>query len=688
MSSPPLSSRPSILPVTTPTRGRFSPLTLVLTIAVLYLAREVLIPLALAILFSFLLGPAVRKLERRGMWRWAATTLVAGAFFLTFAGVGWIVFNQSLDLAGQLPTYQDNIQQKLTSLRGPAGGSFRRAAKAVENINKNLQEAGTDAAVEAAAPNTSTNPVTGKREDSAPPPVAVKIVEPSFNPSQMLGNILGPVLGPLGTAGIVIVFTIFLLLEAEDLRDRLLHLAGSERLSVTTQAVNDAGKRVSKYLRMQALINTSYGLAVAGGLWAIGVPSAGLWGLLSGCLRFVPFLGVWVATAFPLIISFAAFDKWTPMVETVALFAVLELVVCNVFEPWLFSASTGVSTVAVVVAATFWTWLWGPVGLLLATPLTVCIVVLGRYVPQLEFLHTLLGDTPALPPDSRLYQRLLAFDQEAVAEIADEHLKENTPVDFYDHVLIPALNQAQLDTRQGRLGEDAQAFIRQTTHTLVEELRERPRGTFVSGLGAPQTIDSTQGKAATVTAGLAKLEEPCPVAPLTVKVVILPARNEADEAAGNMLAHLLALDCIGTAVLSSKLLVQEMLGAVAEHRPALVFISALRPFAVMHARYLSKRLRAQDPSIKIVIGLWDAQKEGTLTGSPTTTVTAGPGAAAATSPDKRPAAPVDGVAVVSTMVEAVNSAREFLPPATTVPADMLAAASAVTAAAKQEPASV
>ncbi len=679
----PPSSRPSILPATTPTRGRFSPITLVVTIAVLYLAREVLIPLALAILFSFLLGPAVRKLERRGMWRAVATALVAGAFFLLFAGVGWIVFNQSLDLAGQLPTYQDNIQQKLTSLRGPAGGSFRRAAKAVENINKKLEEAGTDAAVEAAGPSTATNPVSGRRDDAASPPVAVKIVEPSFSPTQILGNLAGPVLGPLATAGIVIVFTIFLLLEAEDLRDRLLHLAGSERLSVTTQAVNDAGKRVSRYLRMQALINTGYGLAVAGGLALIGVPSAALWGLLSGCLRFVPFLGVWVATAFPLIISFAAFDKWSPLVETVVLFGLLELIVCNVVEPWLFSSSTGVSTVAVVVAATFWTWLWGPVGLLLATPLTVCIVVLGRYVPQLEFLHTMLGDAPALPPDSRLYQRLLAFDQEAVAEIADEHLKENTPIDFYDHVLIPALNQAQLDTRQGRLGEDTQTFIRQTTQTLIEELQERPRTAFVSGHATPESADSTQKKAATVAAGLAKLDAPCPVAPLSVRVVILPARNEADEAAGNMLAHLLALDCIGAEVLSSKLLVQEMLGAVAEHQPALVFISALRPFAVMHARYLSKRLRAQDSAVKIMIGLWDAQKEGTLTGSPTTAI---PGAAAA--PDKRPTAPVDGVGVVSTMQEAVNSAREFLPPATTVPADMLAASQAAAAPAEKEPAGV
>ena len=658
-------SRPSNLPALAPTRGKFSPITLIITVAVLFLAREVLIPLALAVLFSFLLVPAVRWLERRHVWRWVATTLVACAFFLAFAGVGWIVFNQSLDLAGQLPKYQDNIQQKLASLRGPAGGSFRKAEKAVMDLNKKLEESSAEAAAaDTAAASALPNSNTDKREATVKAPLPVKVVEPSLKPSQFIGSMLSPLLGPLGTAGIVIVFTVFLLLEAEDLRDRLLHLAGSDRLSVTTQAVNDAGKRVSKYLRMQAIINTCYGLAVAGGLWFIGVPNAALWGLLSTCLRFVPFLGVWVATAFPLVLSFAAFDIWKPMVETVALFFTLEMVVCNVIEPWLFSASTGVSTVAVVVAATFWTWLWGPVGLLLATPLTVCIVVLGRYVPQLEFLHTMLGDEPALPPDSRLYQRLLAFDQEAVAEQADEHLKEHTPAEFYDEVLIPALNQAQLDSHQGRLGDDVTGFIRQTTQTLIEDLRERPRSAFVSTL---PTLEGTGAESAKAAANPAALDQPCPTT-LAVRIVIIPARNEADEAAGTMLAHLLALDCIGAEVLSCKMLAQEMLGAVAEHRPTLVFISALRPFAVMHARYFSKRLRAQDAELKILIGMWDGKKEGILpsaTGPASAATNSAPTTAVAT--DSRSPALVDGIGIVSTLQEAVNSVRQLLPPATTIP---------------------
>lgn len=553
-------------------------------------------PLALAVLLSFLLGPMTRRLERRGVWRGAAVALVAGVFFLALGGVVWTVVNQAVDLAGKLPTYQTNIVHKIESLRGPGGSSLSRAAKVVEDINKHLDEAAPVAggAGDAAqvpvqpGPRGTTGqqvviPGVGSRPTGETAPLAVRIVEPTLSPTKLLSNFAGPILGPLGTAGVVVVFTIFLLLQREDLRDRILHIVGgAERLSVTTEAADEAGKRVSRYLVAQASVNAAVGLLLGLGLWAIGVPNAALWGLLMALLRFVPFLGAPIAALFPLLLSLAVFDSWRPMLLTVALLVVIELTFVNVVEPVAFSHSTGVSSLAVIVAATFWTWLWGPVGLLLATPFTVCIVVLGRYVPQLEFLHTLLGDEPVLPPDARLYQRLLAGDQEAVAEVADEYLETHSPAELYDDVLIPALNQAQSDVQAGRMTEEREAAVRQTTGALLEDVRER-NPTTASGGGATTAARP--------------------------RVVILPAKSEGDEAVGQMLAHALALDGIPAEAFSHKLLVQEMLDRVAELGAVAVCVSASRPFAVMQARYLCKRLRARNPVVRLVVGLWDAKQE-------------------------------------------------------------------------------
>lgn len=564
--------------------------SIVLVVAILFLAKEVLIPLALAILLAFLLGPSTRRLERLGVWRGLAVTLVSGVFFLALGGIVWTVVNQAVDLADKLPTYQNNIVRKITSLRGPGGNTLSKAARVVEDINKQIDDApaasgGGNAAEVPVRPGppgarsvaSANNAPTGETA-----PLAVRIIEPTLSPTKLLGNLAGPILGPLGTAGVVIVFTIFLLLQREDLRDRLLHVGGgAERLSVTTQAADEAGKRVSRYLVSQAAVNLTVGTLLALGLWAIGVPNAALWGLLMALLRFVPFLGAPIAAAFPLLLSIAVFDSWRPMLLTVGLLVALELIFVNVIEPMVFSHSTGVSSLAVIVSATFWTWLWGPVGLLLATPFTVCIVVLGRYVPQLEFLHTLLGDEPVLPPDARLYQRLLAGDQEAVAELTDEYLKEHSPAELYDTVLIPALNQAQTDARDGKMPAERELAVRQTTEALLEDVRERSRG------AAPAAVNGT--------------------ATVPPSVLILPAKTGADEAAGEMLAHALALDNLPAETLSHKLLVQEVLDRVAATGVTVVCVSVLRPFAVMQARHLCKRLRARNPNLRVVVGLWDTK---------------------------------------------------------------------------------
>ena len=521
---------------------------LVGTVAILYFAKEVLIPLALAVLFSFLLGPLVRRLERLHFPRVLAVLSITLAFFGLFGAVGYITTHQVSDLAAKLPSYQDNIQRKLKSLRGE-GGSLKVAERVLDNLQSKAAE----------NPEGSPSP-NGKAEAYLPAPLArtvektpvpVQIVEPPASTPTFLRNFFGPLLGPLGTAFVVVIFTIFVLIQREDLRDRLLHLVRPERLSITTQAIDEAGQRVGKYLLMQATVNVCYGSLVATGLFFIGVPAAALWGLLAGLLRFIPYLGAPISAVGPLALSMGAFESSWPVLETVGLFVTLELLTANVAEPLLYGNSAGLSPVAILVAATFWTWLWGGVGLLLSTPLTVCIVVLGRYVPQLAFVHTLMGDEPVLPQDARLYQRLLAGDQEAVSTVVDEYLAEHPLAEFYDTVLVPALNHAQSDAQQGNLAEDRQEFILHTVHTLVDDLRDRPPETLIpldaaaAGRDTVEVGDDHEAKRA-VPLPAPKQEE------LATRVLIVPVKTELDEVAGLMLAHLLALGKVGSEVLSAK----------------------------------------------------------------------------------------------------------------------------------------
>ena len=569
---------------------------------VLYFAKEVLVPLALALLFSFLLGPVVKRLERRGLGRVPAVLACACTFFCLFGLLGWIMASQVVDLAGKVPGYQGNIEHKIKSLRSQ-GGSLQAAAHVIEKLQQNATE---NLPADAAGSKDARHPDRRADAQSPPDPQPVRVVEPPASAPQFLRNFFGPLLAPLGVAGVVIIFTVFILIQREDLRDRLVHLAGPERLSVTTQAIDEAGSRVSRYLRAQVTVNLGFGLMVGAGLSLIGVPNAALWGLLGCVFRFVPYVGAPAAAAAPLLISLAAFDSWRPLAMTVALFVALELLIANALEPWLYGTSTGLSPVAIIVAATFWTWLWGGVGLLLSTPLTVCIVVLGRYVPQLEFLHKLLGDEPVVPMDAKLYQRLLALDEEEVAQHVDEYLTEHPVAELYDQVLVPVLNQTQNDARHGNVGEDRQEFIRQTVRALVDDLRERPAETLAPPPAAESTGNPDDLAAAAAARALAAHRPP--PGELPVRVLVVPVKNEGDETAGWMLSHLLALGGIGSDVLSAKTLAQEALEAVAERDPEVVCLSAVRPFAVMQVRYLVKKLRARFPDLKILIGLWDSKR--------------------------------------------------------------------------------
>lgn len=596
-------------------------------IAILYFGKEVLLPFALAVLISFLLAPAVEWLERRRVGRIASVLIMVSVLFIGLGAMSYIAGKQLYDLATRLPDYKENILHKVEAVRSsgdgvlssisdmfdeirtgvlPGGDSKSKSAKSddadkfttADQQARNRSAKGSLPPVDEidGLPLASTSDGRSStpkdvvqdvaKETGAVPagePVPVEVVNP-ISAREIASGLLGPLLSPLGTAAIVIVFVIFILLEREDLRNRLIRLVGSQQLNVTTQALDDAAFRVSRYLRMQLLINASFGLIIALGLFFIGLPSAVLWGVLAMALRFVPYIGPWIAATVPMLISLAVFDGWTRPALVLGLFLVNELISNNVMEPWLYGSSTGISTMGILVSAVFWTWLWGPIGLVMATPLTVCFSVLGKYVPQMSFLNTLLSDDQVLPPHSRFYQRLLAQDPEEAAEVAEEYLKTSTLESLYDRVVLPALSLAEQDRHRGELDDAKQQFICQTVRELVDDFGARSK----------TAVDAEASEA----------EHEADSAPAMPRILCLPARDEADEIAGLMFAQLMEARGIAVDVVSTRVLAGEMLTRAAEDPNGIVCVSALPPFAATHARYLCKRLRPRFPKLKIVVGLW------------------------------------------------------------------------------------
>ena len=392
----------------------------VIIIMLLYFGREIIIPIALAILLSFVLAPLVGLLQRmripRGL---AVVSVVITAFVLIFA-MGSLLASQLTQLAEDLPRYQSTISEKIQSFRDTTAGrgTLERASGMLKDLSKELDK-----------PKEAATPLGGSvSQKAAPPlrPVPVEVRQPDPGALESLQSLISPLLHPLATTGIIVIFVIFILLQREDLRNRLIRLAGSHDLQRTTAALDDAASRLSRLFLIQLLLNGSFGVIIGSGLWLIGVPSAILWGILAAVLRFVPYIGAAIAAAFPLALAVAVDPTWSMLLWTVALFLVVEPVVGHVIEPMVYGHSTGLSPVAVVASATFWTALWGPIGLVLATPLTVCLVVLGRHVERLEFLDVMFGDRPALSPPEIFYQRMLAGDPTEASEKAEEFLKERS----------------------------------------------------------------------------------------------------------------------------------------------------------------------------------------------------------------------------------------------------------------------
>jgi predicted PurR-regulated permease PerM len=552
-------------------------------IAALYFARNVLIPVALAALLTFLLAPLVSGLQR-SLGRIGAVLLVVSLILAAAGAGGYLLTSQLVDLAAKLPDYQKNIQTKLRSLRVPTGGRFTEFTKAVEEIKRELPGASTnDITPPVALPNNDVFLQGRPSEHGALVPV---IEKSETNPFHLIRLVLSPLLGPLGTAALVLLLVIFMLLKREDLRSRLIRLIGQGHISATTRAMDDAGSRVARYLLMQLLLNVSYGVFVAVGLFFIGVPNAILWGAFAAVLRFIPYVGPWIGAALPIALSIAVSPGWTMPLLTLSMFVVLELLSNNVLEPWLYGSSTGVTPVALIFAALFWTWLWGPVGLVLATPITVCLVVMGRHIPRLSFLGILLSNEEALTPAEDFYYRLLTVGEQDENELVEAYLKTNSLASLYDSVFIPVIIRMETDFRLELLDEEQRALVEQSLREMVEDIGTRPLPENGKNSGEiTQTASSSP------------------------PIFCIPARAARDELAGTMLEQLLKLEGLESENAPAKLEVEDLIRRIEKASAQIVCISVVSPSTMLHARYLCLKLRAKFRKERIIIGLWGSAGE-------------------------------------------------------------------------------
>jgi predicted PurR-regulated permease PerM len=539
----------------------------VLVIAVLYWAQAVLVPVALALLITFVLTPPVLILQR-WIGRVPAVLVVVALVFTVLGLASWGVATQMATLAKDLPRYRATIREKIADVRQASrGGSVEQVEQTVKEIQKQIE---------------------------SPEAPAGKAGQPVIVQSQRVTSLtdfpswLGPALGPLSTAAFVIALVIFMLLEREELRGRVIGLVGHGNLAVTTKAFDEAGSRVSRQLLMQTLVNLIYGAMIGLGLWWIGTPYPLLWAALGAALRFIPYLGPIAAAAGPILISFAALSGWTRPLSVIGLLVVMELFTNLVLETVLYAGAAGVSQVALLVAVATWTWLWGSMGLLLATPLTVCVVVLGKHVSGLEFLSTLLADSPALAPNVSYYQRLLAHDQSEASEIVRRHLSSQPMETVYDALLLPALTYAERDRVEGRLSEEEERQVGEDTRELLGDVPG-----FMRALQSASEADDEQDA------------EPEPAAPLVpIDVLAYPANGQGDAIALDMLEQLLDADAIRLDVTSGRLLASEIIDLVRTRGARLVCIADLPPSPPSKTRYLVRKLHDALPEARILVGRW------------------------------------------------------------------------------------
>ncbi len=548
--------------------------TLVLIIATLYWGQAFLIPVALSILLTFLLTPVADALERVGLGRLASVMIIVVLAFSLLAAIGWLVTVQLTSVANELPTYRSNIREKISDIRGAGkGGALEKIRETAEEVKEEFSKD------EPAAAASKPREVVVQSEESStfwPMPLAT-----------------APMLERMASSGLVIVLVIFMLIQRENLRNRLIRLVGYGRLTITTKALEEAAQRISRYLLMQSIINASFGIAVCIALYLFGLPYAFLWGFLAAVLRFIPYVGPVAAALLPSVLSMAVFPGWTWPLLVIATIIVLELINNMILEPLLYGESAGVSEVGLLIAVAFWTWLWGPIGLVLSTPLTVCVVVISKYMPQLDFIGVLMSDEPVIEPSISYYQRLLAMDQDEAAEIVEEHLKSHPKEQIFDDLLVPALNYLKRDFAFGRMADNEQQFVLQATRQIIEDL-----DVFKTEHGS---LPAASAEMATAT--------PTPEDTSKVHIMGCPVRDEADELSLLMLRQLLDPLRYELEIIADELLAAEIIDQIAEKKPALVCLASLPPGGLAQTRYLCKRLRTRFPDSKLIVGRWGGRTD-------------------------------------------------------------------------------
>lgn len=577
----------------------------VVVIAALYLGHEIFIPIVLAVLLSFVLAPIVDWLRHVGLGRILSVIIAVVASLGIILALGGIIGIQVAQLASDLPRYETTVREKVARLRE---GTLGRASDLVKDLGREIEQATEP------PPPQPTRRTADAPQGSRERPLSVEVRPPEPTPIELARRFLLPVLEPLATTGIVFIVVIFILLQREDLRDRMIRLFGASDLHRTTIAMDDAARRLSRYFLTQLGLNASFGVLVGIGLWVIGVPSPVLWGIFAALMRFVPYIGSFIAGALPVALAAAVDPGWTMMLATLALFVICEPIMGHVIEPLVYGQSTGLSPFAVVVSAIFWTWLWGPIGLLLATPLTLCLVVLGRHVERLEFLDVLFGDQPALTPIENFYQRMLAGDPDEALEHAEQLLKERSLSSYYDEVALKGLQMAAVDARRGALTHLHLERIQDAIKALAEDLDghededpspgEEDKQESAAG---PPLADRELPKMPAVLEMAPTTDQLAPEWRTESPVLCIAGRGPLDEAASEMLAQLLRKHGLGARVAPHSAVSRSNIIGLDVSGVAMICISYLEISGnPAHLRYLLRRLRQKVPGAPILVGLWPA----------------------------------------------------------------------------------
>lgn len=526
----------------------------------LYFAKTIIIPLTLAALLTFLLSPLVSSLEKWIGRVFSILLIVIFAFLTT--GFAVYVFTSQLILFGSnFKNYYKNIQTKLQAFQFPQWEIFNRLDHTLENLKEGLFGASK----------------TADAHSKISPTIDVKLIDLSSNLTNIAEWISGSFFNVIGSTGIVLLLVIFMLLKREDIRGRIIKLIGQRRISSTTSTMDDASERVYNYLFRQFIVNMGFGICVFIGLYLIGVPNAILWGCFAGVLRFIPYIGSWIAAIIPITISFIITDNWSIPLLTISFFIILEIITAYVIEPFYYGEGTGVSSFALILAAIFWTWLWGPIGLLLSTPLTVCLVVLGQHVTNMKFLSILLSQEQALTPAEECYHRLLSFDSSASMDVVESYLKKNSLISLYDSVLIPIITQTEIDFHLDLIDTEKKESVYQNIREIIDLL------------------------------SISEQKETTSISEQKVKVLCLPAQAIRDELGVNILAQLLVRESFEV-LQTTRLNVTDVFELVEKMNPDSVCIAVVAPFVLSHARFLCIKLHQRKPQLPIVIGLWESSE--------------------------------------------------------------------------------